>query len=219
MRHRKKIILIRHPEAQKNKEDRHGGTGTSLTKLGVIQAEVVAKHLKNFYSHLRPCFLVGHNVPQVEECIKYITDQLNIEPIWDDRLRGINLGVLAGLSREEAATKWPAIASRLDLWRRGELNVDKLDIPNGEPISEFKKRIEKMLLDWVDMEKINLIIAVCTRSVLIMLINLVKLGDEFTYKRYRVYNLDAASITTIDVSKFSLKIINVNQVDHLYDIK
>jgi len=30
-----------------------------------------------------------------------------LTPVWDERLRGIDLGVLAGLSRAEAAQRWP----------------------------------------------------------------------------------------------------------------
>ena len=212
------ILLVRHAEAQKNLEDRHGGGGTPLTKKGVKQCAAIAQYILDEYAPLERCLLVGHAVPQVKECVEFLSNTLHISLIWDERLRGIDLGVLAGLSREEAAKRWPEAARRLDLWRRGQWRIDRLEIPNAEPINEFRHRVEEMLTEWLKMQDVNLLIVVSTRSTLIMLVNLIRLADKFRYEYYRVYNFAPASITKVVVQGSVPRIVSMNWTDHLNDI-
>lgn len=210
------ILLVRHPEARKNVEDRHGGEGTSLTKVGIEQCNKIARYiLSNFNAH-EHCVLVGHNVQQMRETADLLGSLLGVSPSWDERLKGLHLGVLANLSRAEAVYKWPDAANSLELWRRGLLQIDQLHIPNIEPLDVFRSRIENALKEWINMLNVNLLIAVCSRSTLIMLVNLIELNKNFNYQSYKVYDFDSGSITIINVIDFSPKVVIVNQISHLY---
>jgi broad specificity phosphatase PhoE len=101
----------------------------------------------------------------------------------DERLRGLNLGDLAGLSRSEAQHLYPEAAERLDLWREGQLLVDALQLPGGEPIESFRSRIEAALTAAIGRDGDSIVLA-GTRSSLIMMNNLLRLDEEFSYERY-----------------------------------
>lgn len=191
------IILLRHFESQKNIEDRHGGVGNVLTPLGILQGNKIVEYLNKNYSTGTGSFTVyGHNVIQVKASVEILSGGLGCTAIWDERLRGINLGYLSGLSREEAANKYPGAAHRLELWRQGKLRADELKLPGGEDFFSFERRIRSLLNSWLQHQE-DTVIAVCSRSTLIMLVNITQLGKKFDYSIYRVFDFSPASITEI----------------------
>lgn len=212
---RRTFLFIRHPEASKNIEDRHGGDGTPLTIRGLKQCDKIAGYIANRFGPLDRCTLVGHSVPQVQQTVERLSSILGLTSLWDERLRGTDLGVLAGLTRAEAAEQWPEAAKRLELWRMGRLRVDQLKIPCAESTDEFKDRIEAVLNDWLDMLDVSLSIAVCTTSALIMLTNLVQLGDAFSFDLYEAHRFDIGSISTVDVLDAHPQMVTINQTGHL----
>src|ERR1035437_3084575 len=119
------VLLLRHAEALKNIEDRHGGAGTGLTNNGLQDCVRIAAFLREVTQGTTPC-LFGHRVPQVQMTVNSLAGALDLSPIWDERLHGIDLGLLAGLSRDEASQRYPDSARRLDLWREGRLRIDEL---------------------------------------------------------------------------------------------
>lgn len=211
------ILLIRHPEAKKNIEDRHGGEGSALTKLGIRQCNSIARYIKDNFFRIPKPVLFWHRVLQVEETAKILEKKIKTIPVWDERLKGINLGSISGLSREKAIKKSPEAAERLELWRKGELQISQLNLPNAEPVDQFKERMESLLNDWFSLPDAKLIISICTRSALIMLVNLINLGNSFSYSKYKVYNFDNASITQIDMSGSNTEIVKLNYLKHLYE--
>ena len=211
------ILLIRHPEANKNLADQHGGAGTSLTVNGRAHCKFIASYILSKYQPIINTVLVGHKIVQVQETTDILGHLLCINPIWEERIRGLNLGVLAGLARDEALLRWPASAKRLEKWRNGHIKINELNIPYAELLVEFKNRIESTLNDWVEMFEAKLIIVVCTRSSLIMLVNLLKLSSSFSYDLYKPYDFEAGSITEIQIKNSTPKIISFNNTEYLND--
>ncbi len=209
----RKILLIRHPEAQKNLEDQHGGEGTSLTIRGIKQCQLLVSYISREYHPLERTVLVGHKIKQVKQTTELLSRALGIKPIWDERICGLDLGVVAGLSRDEATNQWPEAAIRLEKWRQGQLKIDRLDIPYAEPLEHFKTRIERTLNDWTIMEEAILIIAICTRSTLIMLANLIELSQSFSYEHYKAYEFDSGSISEIRVKSSTAQINSFNYLE------
>ena len=103
----------------------------------------------------------------------------------------------------------------LELWRKNQLQIDQLAIPGAEPLGEFKSRVESMLNDWLEMHEVDLLIAVSTRSVLIMLVNLVRLANDFRYSRYRPYDFEPCSATILAVHESTPQVIAINMTEHL----
>lgn len=209
------ILLVRHPEARKNVEDRHGGEGTDLTERGIHHCEDISRYVINTYSPLDQSLLVGHNAQQVRDTVERLGALLGIKPLYDQRLVGLNFGALSGLSRAEAMQQWPDAALRLELWRQGQLRIDELNIPQGEDLIVFKNRVESLLRNWIEMPDINLIIAVCTTSTLIMLVNLIELGALFSYQLYKVKEFNPGSITKVEFTESQPRIVIINQIEHL----
>jgi broad specificity phosphatase PhoE len=208
------FLLLRHPEAWKTVEDRHGGEGTNLTSKGFQQCDAITHYILTNHGPVHNAALVGHRAPQVHATVQHLSMKLGIRPTWDERLHGIGLGVLSGLSRAEAVEQWPNEAKRLELWRKGKLSIDDLRIPQAEPFDKFHKRVESVLADWLSMTGVSPLVAVCTRSVLIMLVNLIELADEFNSKRYRVYDFHPGSITEVEVAGARPQLVNINHIDH-----
>ncbi|MCI4330243.1 MAG: histidine phosphatase family protein [Thermoplasmata archaeon] len=210
----REILLVRHPEAQKNLEDRHGGGGTSLTPTGIRQCEGLARYLRPYQSAMRRLEVYGHRVPQVLETLEYLYSALKVETVLDERLRGISLGLLAGLSRAQAAAADPGAAARLEAWRAGNLRVDRLALPGGEDIHHFEERVRAVWSDWMRTPT-PAIVAILTRSSLNMLINIATLGNEFDYDRYAPHDTKSASITTIAIEPEGVRLVSLNVTSHL----
>lgn len=189
------IYAIRHAEAQKSIRDVHGGEGTPLTSRGRKQCSLIAKQLISRLDARDRCLLVGHQIPQVRETVSILAETLKLPTVWDERLRGISLGVLAGLSRADAEQLWPDAAERLELWRQGKLAIDSLNIPNAESVNQFRTRIEEMWSDWLKMTDVDVLIPICSRSALIMIVNLIRMGKDFNYTDYKPFVFGTGSLT------------------------
>ncbi|XPV75774.1 MAG: histidine phosphatase family protein [Desulfovibrio sp.] len=161
------IALIRHAQAYKNIENKHGGPGTHLTPYGVKQA-------KKCFAEL-PCVKGFKRVYSTKslQCIKTMNLFKSVSTATQvvlDREYRFNLGVLDGLSEEDCRIQYPEVASNVEAWRRQELEICDLNIPNATCSSDFYKRSEKLL------EKVTKsgedVVLFGTRSVLICLTNI-----------------------------------------------
>lgn len=138
-----RIILARHGESQADVEGRHEGRADfQLTEKGELQASLLAKYLKNNYkideiycSPLKRAYSTAEKI--AKEC--------GVKIIVKDELMEIDNGLLAGLTFEEAQQKYP-------LPPEGRKIYDPL--PGGESIIDFRIRIEKFWIRFLD-EKYN----------------------------------------------------------------
>ncbi len=163
------IVLLRHAKALKNIEDRHGGSGTSLTKEGECQAIEVVKQLS--CHNLRPNKIFSSPVPQAVETAAIIASKLKISVIEHSMLRPLNLGVLAGLSRNEAMAQFQDAANLMEDWRKGNIELHDLILPGAEDYRAFYKRgCDFLNLKIITEEGDSLVVG--TRSILICLISI-----------------------------------------------
>jgi broad specificity phosphatase PhoE len=211
------LILFRHPEAIKNIHDEHGGLGSSLTNKGITQCSIFYNHYLANYGNAQDISFWGNSVPQVKETISRI-NKLGCDVYINDKLQGISLGVLSGLSRNEAMQKYPKAANLLELWRHGKINIDELFIPEGEKAMDFYFRIQEQW-ELINSHPSRLKVIVLTRSVYIMLLNLIKLGNQFSFSNYSVFNIPNASVSIIEGSKKNHKLLVENSIDYLNNYK
>lgn len=189
----KRILLFRHPEALKNLHDKHGGSGESLTPNGLRASTNIAEYLNQYLNYRT--LLIGHNVLQVTETIDVIEDiNSTFRVLIDNRLRGINLGILSGLSRKQAMIKFPKYAQKLEDWRKGNLKINELNIPEAEKINKFKDRVESAFFE-ILKKRYSIFIFILTRSTLIMIHNLLTLKTDFDFSKYKVYDFKNSSLT------------------------
>jgi broad specificity phosphatase PhoE len=190
-----RIILIRHAHSQKNAEDRHGGQGRELTEQGRKELEKLHRYLKSQLCIKTP--IIYHApIAQAEFTAHYLNSSFSTIDHTDQRIRSLNLGILSGLSREEAATRYPGPAKRLEEWRNGNLRIEELNIPQSEVFHNFWERgvsfLEEMLLR---RNYDGDLIIVGTRSILILLTNILLQDTFLVSKPYTVFEFNNCGVT------------------------
>jgi len=132
------LVLVRHGETSWNAEGRiQGHTDIALNQLGVAQAEAVGKRLAReqfdaVYSSdlIRAYHTAQATVPDPDRTI-----------VKDRRLRERHLGVLQGLTGEQAMTDQPVA------WRAFKSRDADLALAGGESLGEFSRRVVAFIED------------------------------------------------------------------------
>jgi broad specificity phosphatase PhoE len=197
----RRLFLVRHAESFKNIRDEHGGPGDRLSAEGIEQCSKIRSFLRHEDLDEKNTIVFWHSVPQIAETAKRMCIDNHYESVRDERLKGIHLGVLAGLSRSEALRRFPGPAGRLERWRDGKLDIDKLEIPEAESATEFHRRIKSFVEDEIMSNSIPNIVITGSRSTMIMILNIFLLGKSFNFSDYKQYDFDCASITKLVFSK------------------
>ncbi|MEO0127648.1 MAG: histidine phosphatase family protein [candidate division WOR-3 bacterium] len=180
---RRAIALIRHGESIKNIEDRHGGIGASLTAKGREEIAFCINYINQINSKSK-CVVYYSNKPQLRESAEIIANSLSADLIVDSRIRPLYLGVLDGLSREEALNLHPETAILMERWRKGEIEISGLKIPNAENLQQFWNRGMEFIMDITQKDFIHIIVG--TRSILTLLISIllertIQVGGGYKY--------------------------------------
>ena len=98
----KRIILIRHGEAEHAEKGLTGGwTESHLTAFGEKQAHVTGGHLAKMLDGVEFGFY-SSNLARASETARIICGQLNTEPTFDGDLREFNNGQAANMTVEQA---------------------------------------------------------------------------------------------------------------------
>ncbi|MBI3528673.1 MAG: histidine phosphatase family protein [Betaproteobacteria bacterium] len=132
------LVLVRHGETSWNAESRiQGHADIPLNRLGVTQAKAVGKRLARerfdaVYSSdlIRAFHTARPAVPDPDRTI-----------IKDQRLRERHLGVLQGLTGEEAMADQPAA------WKAFKSRDPNLELAGGERLGEFSRRVVSFVED------------------------------------------------------------------------
>jgi len=162
-------ILLRHGESYKNVKDKHGGEGTNLTNNGI-------KQINNFINYLKDQNLINQykiyhsNKKQVFHTAQLLSELLNTSLIFDERINPLYLGALDDLSTKDALELYPEPASLMECWRRNEIEIIDLVIPNAENLFHFWDR-GVSFINYIKTSDHNTII-VGTRSILTLLLSI-----------------------------------------------
>ncbi|GGN19961.1 hypothetical protein GCM10011609_71390 [Lentzea pudingi] len=161
------VFLLRHAEAFKNLRDTHGGTGSSLTALGIAQIAEVSVELQ---SHtIDAIYYIDRQ--QCKDTALLIGGCLGIKPTVATNISPYHLGIADGISHSEFRQRDPAAASRMDAWRAGTLEIGDLRLPGAEDPIVFYKR-GTTFLEWLARNMQNDAVLIATRSVLVLLWNI-----------------------------------------------
>ena len=220
------FIFIRHAESEKNIRDITGGIGECLTKKGKQEASNFSKKLATKLDVSKSYSVISSNTLQTIDTGKQIAKCLNVELIVTDKISPAGLGIAGGLSGSQIAEKYPIISERLNAWRRQEIEAIDLQIPGMESPCEFWNRIIAYLMTFEN--KTNNII-VCTRSVMVLVANLVSGKRPFRgggYKHVEINHCDSIAFELIsekssflDDDDIAVKLISSFTTVDLGDIK
>lgn len=188
------IILVRHAECYKNIRDEHGGKGDVLTMKGKKQLLSLSKKIDqlNIKHQIPANMLFYSDVSQIMQTAEYLSIKLGVPAMLDERIAPLNLGILDGLSKKEAMTKFPDEASQLEKWRSGMLEIRDLQIPCAESFDTFWNRGKSFIFELTKNSTSAIVVG--SRSVLILLMNILLDQNPYVDGKYYPYNFSCASI-------------------------
>lgn len=159
------LVLLRHGESFKNLQDRHGGPGARLVPKAEEEIRNVAKTLIEV--GIQPLEVYTSPVPQTIQTANILGSIFRVSVSIDQLLKPLDLGILSGLSRQEAKVLYPNTADLMEKWRRGEIELHKLVLPEAEDYRMFYDRGQRFLSK-CEFSRRNILV-VGTRSILICL--------------------------------------------------
>jgi len=132
------LLVIRHGQSEADLENRHEGRADCpLTALGRTQAARVADWVAR---HAVPDVIWSSPLVRAAETARMIAAQTGAPLIFKDGLMEMDNGVLAGLTRDEARSKYPPPPGGRQYYER---------VPGGESELEFRARVEAVFAELV----------------------------------------------------------------------
>lgn len=168
MINKKFIILVRHSQALKNIEKKHGGIGSKLTLQGINDTIRLSEQLLSEFYNFKS--VVYSPKPQCEETASILSKRMSIPKMKDLILKPISLGIIDGLSDKEVQKSFPVISKNINDWRNGNIEINELSIPNMEDQNVFYQRGKDMLSKIIKTNQSTIV--VLTRSLLVLTTNI-----------------------------------------------
>ena len=127
------ILIIRHGESEADLLDVHEGRADfELTNRGHRQAEAMAAYVAENYKITR---IYASTLRRAAQTARHLSDRTGVGVTFDPDLMEFNNGLLAGLTREEAARLYPEVK---------DLPIDQA-VYGQESQVEFRARAVKVL--------------------------------------------------------------------------
>jgi broad specificity phosphatase PhoE len=126
------LILVRHGQTDSNLNHRYQGqTDVPMNNLGRAQIEAAAAHLKG----VKPAAIYCSTLIRAHEAAAVFGRALGVEPVAIPELRERSFGQIEGLTREEAAQRFP------ESWEVWQTNRAAWVPPAGESLGEMWGRV------------------------------------------------------------------------------
>lgn len=193
-----KYIFIRHAESEKNLRDITGGKGEVLSEHGIEQAEMLLKKLAIYLDRTDECNIISSDVIQARQTAKEIADFFSKDYSISFEIAPAGLGIVGGMSSKEIKGKYPDIFDLINRWRKQEIEACELKIPGIESPEMFWNRIINFIKA-LPRDRINIV--VCTRSVMVMVANLVRGNTPQLGGKYKHVNIKNCDIVAFKLSK------------------
>ena len=198
-----RLILMRHGETDYNLQNRYCGfSNPSLNNKGIWQSKRLADRLRDISVDK----VYSSDLKRAYETAKIVFKDNPVEKLED--LREMNFGLFEGLKHEEIINKHPK------LYRSWIDNPEKVQIPNGEGLTDLSKRVNKCL-SFIVSQNEDKTVALVTHSgpIRIVLCKALKLG----LKMFWQIGQEIAALNIIDYPKESSPVvIKMNDISHLF---
>lgn len=184
----RRLILLRHAETIKNKQGKHGGGDETLTERGFVQLEMITKRL---LQQIDPSSQLTLSCQPDIRCVNSATvlgPKLGVRPQVIEQLRGIDMGVVSGLSDRQLALRHPLVALSYLQWRAGS-SLRRPYIKGAESIKDFAKRSQLGLEKLLTVDDADTTIFVGTTSGLLMINHLLVQDGHLDRRNYHFYEL------------------------------
>ncbi|MFW6155973.1 MAG: histidine phosphatase family protein [Armatimonadota bacterium] len=201
----KRIILLRHGEAEHSEQGLTGGwTESSLTALGEKQAHITGQHLAEMLDGEEFGFY-SSNLARASETARIICGALPVEPIFDGDLREFNNGEAANMTVEEAEEIQHPPSQPL---------IDYVPYPGAESWRQMNERVSGCMDRMEEECPDTAVIITHTLSATAVVHWWLNLGPD-DWGRVS-YDFDPASITLLTTNQFGQRTISrLNDTRHL----
>lgn len=198
-----RVWLIRHGQTNWNTQHRwQGHVPTPLNARGLIQAEQLGEHLKGESIHA----VYSSDLPRAYQTAEAIAAPHRLQPIADERLREINVGVFQGLFPDEIEAYYP---QEITAWRTEDFDYAP---PNGESRRAMQDRAVAAFHDLAQRHH-NESIAIVSHGGTLRLI-LRKLFEQNPAIGSRI-PIPNTSYTVLDWADDAWHLTTLTAVDHL----
>lgn len=203
------LYLVRHGEADSNRDGRFGGWSPApLTELGQRQAHAAALELRR----RAPTVLVTSDLARARQTAQPIAELLGLTPRLEPGLRERSLGVVDGLTFAEAEARYP------DVWQRITTRERDAVPEGGEPPATVYARVATAIDRLVD-EHAGERVAVVTHGLALFHAFSYVCGLGAPSHDHPVFVLvDNASITQLERRGRHWRIVSINDTAHLRDL-
>ena len=155
--------------------------------------DIIDSYLENAPTRLESIYY--SDAIQAFQTAEMISSHFNVPIINDNRIKPLDMGCVAGLSRDEAQQMYPEAAGRLDMWRTGRLEIRDLMLPGAESFDSFWNRGVSFIEEIATKQ--NVFVLVGTRSLLILLLNILLNRSPYKEKEYHPWLFLNGSVTSL----------------------
>lgn len=192
-----RLILIRHGSTQWNSEKRYlSFSNIGLNKKGQGEAKILYEKLKNEIIHR----VYSSDAKRTIQTAQIIFRNLRIEQVQD--LRELHFGSFEGLTYHQILKRYPLV------YRKWLSNPYKVNIPKGENLSDFKKRIVGAFRKIILLNKNKTVAVVCHAGVISVFLNHLLKSKKFW--KY-IPNFCSLNIIEFTHRKGKVRVINNNR--------
>jgi len=198
------IILVRHGQTEWNRIERfRGRADVPLNETGLAQAEATGNRVAQEW---RPVAIYtsprSRAVKTAEAIARHFDLPVQIHPGLDD----IDFGDWQGLTREEAAKRWP---QQIDLWYN---YPQRTRIPHGDTLKALRNRLMQTVHELVERHP-NQIIVLVGHTAINRIILLGVLG--LSNLRFWRLHQDPCAINVIEAQNGDFTLLSLNDTCHL----
>jgi broad specificity phosphatase PhoE len=200
------IHLVRHGQTEHNRAGQGlGHSDVALTDLGIAQAEAVARRLASepvrqvFASPLERAGYVARAIAAHHG--------LDLETI--PALIELDVGDTEGLEIAETRRRYPDF---MEAWATDEGHTVRM--PGGESMEDLAARLRPLAVQLLEITEGDLVVVSHNFALRALLCDLLGLGLE----RWRAFQLDLASITSVTVRNGRVSVRTVNDTCHLANL-
>jgi probable phosphoglycerate mutase len=203
------LYLVRHGEADSNRDSRFGGWSPApLTDLGQRQAAAAASELRR----RGPTVLVTSDLARAHQTAAPIAAMLGLEPRLEPGVRERSLGVFDGLTFADAEARVP------DVWQR-LMSRDPAAVPEGGESADVVFARVSAAIQRILTEHAGERIAVVTHGLALFHVFAYVCGLGSPSADLPVFVLvDNASITQLERRNDRWRIVSINDTAHLRDL-
>lgn len=131
----RRLVLARHGRTAWNLEGRgQGHTDVDLDETGHAEALAAAPLLAGY----EPAVVWSSDLARARQTAQYVAKETGVEPVYDARLREVDLGERTGLSRAEFAARFPAEHT-------AHMEGRYVPVPGAETLEDVVARVRSAL--------------------------------------------------------------------------